>query len=295
MRYIERQLEDVRRMADQTNATSTSGISTEELLLYANNAQWELQNELLKQDPNIKYFDQQKSISAVSGTRSYSVDSTFSLDGSVRLVEYSSDGAADGYYDLDPQILKNLSLSSGKPCEYSRIGKQVTLGPIPDSSAGIIRLTGPRRLPRIDWRRGKIASSTSSTITLANDSVLGDAESINATALGNADYVCVVDKDGTIEQSGIVVTGYDSGTRVISSSSTVSVTANNYVVIGKDSTTHFQLPEEVEGQLLSYITWKVQHREESVASADTQQELQLLAQSILGRFFSYDLDIDLWQ
>lgn len=302
MRYVENQFAQIRRFTDTRNATATSGMSTEELIFYINDAQRDLQDGILIENPDVTLFDSRYSIAPVVGQQAYTLDATVSWNHSVRKLQYSYSGNARDYYELDKLFsLDQVSEVQGsRPCGYYLEGSSVYITPVPSSSGGAFRLVAPRRLDSLDIRRGQVASTANdgtnyTTITIESNSVLNDSETLNSLALGSAEYVCVVDKDGASKYRNVGISSWNSGTRVLTLDSGVAlsggtISAGDYVVIGTYTTTHSGLPIEAEPELLSWVQWKILRREEKVSAAEEQQELARHVSRITRRL-GLDLDV----
>ena len=69
------------------------------------------------------------------------------------------------------------------------------------------------------------------------------------------------------------------------------ILANHYIVGGKDTTTHGDLPRSVERYLISYCAWKILKRDSSVDSSEAQLELQALIQEIVNSYAMISDDV----
>jgi hypothetical protein len=127
-----------------------------------------------------------------------------------------------------------------------------------------LRLQYVKKIPRIDIRRGVITSLTPLTITSVP----------TGTDFALTDYLSIVDKDGDQKVTNIYITGYNSGTGVISTTATLTgASIGDYVVYGANATTHSELPELFEKYLMEYCAMRIFHRE---SSSDTNFASQLI-------------------
>ena len=63
-----------------------------------------------------------------------------------------------------------------------------------------------------------------------------------------------------------------------------SISVGDYVVGGKDTTTHSELPRNVERYLIAYCAWKILKRDSSVDSQEAVQELLQMENDIVESY-----------
>tara|TARA_B100000131_G_scaffold294339_1_gene310371 strand:+ start:2343 stop:3392 length:1050 start_codon:yes stop_codon:yes gene_type:complete len=63
-----------------------------------------------------------------------------------------------------------------------------------------------------------------------------------------------------------------------------SIPEGAYLIGGRDSSSHSELPRSVERYLIAYCSWKILKRDSSVDSAEAQVELAALAQEIINSY-----------
>ena len=133
----------------------------------------------------------------------------------------------------------------------------------PDKTLDLgLRISYPRILKDIDIRRGIVSDDSPFTVTLA---------SVPSNTIFDVDYVSVVDFDGNTIQNNIQVSSYASGTGIIITPTTIDPACiGGYVVYGKDSTTHSELPEICESYLIEYMALRV-------STSDSSSDAQLIA------------------
>ena len=304
MRYVGELIRHLRSRTGRRTATSTSGLPTEDFLQYLNDAQFELQDAILAANPDVTLWDERYEQDIVGSQQGYDIPEYFSWRSSLRSVEFSRNGDAKYYLPLDlvagPHDL--CEDTATYPDDYCILGQKVLLGPIPTASGGKLRFNGPRRVDRLDVRRGKISTvnddSTNYT-SLVLDSSADDTEGATAQVLGATNYITVTSLNGTVERYAIPVASYNDSTNTITLASGVAIadgtiTANNYVVAGRYGNTHpHRWPEECERFLLSWCAWKLRASDENVSLADEQAELDRHVQAILGRINTLNLGVEL--
>ena len=175
---------------------------------------------------------------------------------------------------------------------YIRMSGKILLSPQP-SGTGKLRITYAARVRELDIRRAKvevaptISSSGSWTIALDNANLTTDI-----TSLEEHDYICVIDKEGKSIVKNMPITSVTSELMTLeahtvdseSGETNTSITDAHYIVGGKDTTSHGDLPRSVERYIISYCAWKILKRDSSVDSAEAQSELQGLASEIVNSY-----------
>ena len=156
-------------------------------------------------------------------------------------------------------------------------------------SSGKLRITYVKRLNEVDLRLAKIASYSTGTITLENTTLVTDT-----TSLSEHDYICIVDSDGELKHKNVTKTAQAStGATITIDTSTITGTpvADQFIVGGKDTSTHSELPRNVERYLIAYCSWKILKRDSSVDSAEMIQELGAMAKDIVKSYSMISDDI----
>jgi hypothetical protein len=287
MRNLEHIISQVRKQTENEDVSDFVGIQDSEFIQYLNDAQHRLQGLILSVHPKVFLAENVQSV--VSGQESYILPSDTYLDNKVHNVEYSSTGAEDDYYSLEEATLKKRNPGvDGSPSHYIRMSGKILLSPQPTGS-GKLRVTYAQRVRELDIRLAKVktaatvSSSGTWTIELDNANL-----TTNLSSLSQHDYACVVDKEGKSIVKNIPIVStistlmtLDAHTVGIDDS---SILANHYIVGGKDTTTHGDLPRSVERYLIAYCAWKILKRDSSVDSAEAQNELQGIAQEIVNSY-----------
>lgn len=297
MRYLQRIIDQVRRQTENEDVDDFVGIQDSEFIQYLNDAQFHLQAAIVQQ--HARAFIQETTIDTVSDQERYDLPSDCLLGNKVHNVEYSSTGNDEDYYSLDEDTIKRrLSGVSGAPTTYIRLSGQILIAPQP-SSGGKLRINYVQRARELDLRIAQVesaptlSSSTSWTISLA------DGFETNTSSLAEHDYICVVDKLGKSIIKNIEITA-SSSSEITCAAHTVStadgesasdILANHYIVGGKDTTSHCDLPISVERYLIAYCAWKILKRDSSVDSQEAITELQGLAQEIVNSYAMISDDI----
>ena len=286
MRYVQYLINQARAQTENESFSDFEGIKDSEFLQYINDAQHHLQSLIVAQHPNI--FLEEYVVSISSGQDTYTLPSDAFLSNKVNNVEYSSTGSEDDYYILEETSLKRRNSGvDGAPSKYIRMSGKIILNTTP--STGKLRITYVKRLNELDLRVAKIASYSAGTITLENTTLVTDT-----TSLSEHDYICIVDSDGDIKHKNVTKTSQASnGASIGIDTSTITGTpsANQYIVGGKDTSTHSDLPRNVERYLIAYCAWKILKRDSSVDSAEMVQELSQMANDIVKSYSMISDDV----
>lgn len=269
-----------------TTGATTEGISTTLITSFINDALAFLQSRIIAVYPN--EFTAESVQNTVAGQEEYSFTDNVFLKNKFISVEFSRDGSLDYYYPLPPASLHQRDTSRGRPYQYIRRNGKILLNAIPDSSQYGLRVNYYRALDKLDVRRGKITSAGSTSIVLANDS------NLDAFGLANAQYICTVSSLGVVKDYNIPITSYTSGTRTLAfASQTVTATANDYVVIGKYTSTH--LPADKPDRMLDYCKVFAQARihntDSSTDEINEMAEVRNILTDIVDQFTEMTEDI----
>lgn len=298
MRRVDRLIKQIRRQTENEDSGADFGINTEEFIQYINDAQHRLQSLVTSTHPTA--FVTEKICSVIRDQQEYALPDLALMENKVSTVEYSDTGREDDYYHLEKISLKNrTTYSSAHPMAYIRRSGKILLQPTPDSLTGTIRINYVKRLYDLDVRRGKISTATTSgnSVTLLQLNTSISNPQIDFDKLRDSDYICVCDKDGEIKMRNIPITGIDSATGVISIEAGYefedgeSLSNTDYVVSGRDSVTHSELPKMCERYLIAYAAWKILKRDSSVDSEEQSAELKVMEDDIVNSFSDIDDDV----
>ena len=287
MRYVKYLIDQVRRETENEEVSDFVGIQDSEFLQYINDAQHHLQALIVAQHPNV--FLEEYVVSTTTDQDTYTLPSDCFLENKINNVEYSSTGEDADYYILEETSLKRRNPGiTGAPGKYIRMSGKIVLNVAPQSS-GKLRITYVKRLNELDLRTALIDSYDAGTITLENNTLI-----TNTSSLKEHDYICIVDSDGGIIHKNVKKTSQNSlGTQVVIDTSTITGSPVNgqYIVGGKDTTTHSDLPRNVERYLIAYCSWKILKRDSSVDSAEMVQELSQMANDIVKSYAMISDDV----
>lgn len=238
----------IREARQNTNTTDVESITDFLCVSLLNRAQEFIQAFLFTRNVESKLFRTQYTQTVSAGTDTYALPSDIYAKNSVNNVMYKN---GDTYSPLRQIAEKSRGITSG----YFLSDGNIILSEMPTSSFEL-SISYTRRLTRIGQSYGTVQSVTPNTkITL----VAG-----YTSMTGIDDFFCVVDVNGTIIRSGLVVdqTGAD-----LALSDTTSITAGMFVVPGSYVTTICELPDELESAMIMSLETMINAR---MSSKDIQ-------------------------
>jgi len=304
MRRLDLLITQSRRNTENEDFSDTRGILTEEFIEYLNAGQERIQALIQVEFADV--FQAEKVINAVAGQEIYSLPSDTFLGIRIDMVEYSSSGGTDEYYTIKKASKRERTSGfTADPSFYIRRNKEILLQPAPDTN-GKIRVTYQKRLPKLDIRRGTVDSTwvpsselnTTTNTFINNRIVLDSTTSIDKTELLEENFISIVDKNGNIKMKNIPIDDIDALTGIVTVTSGFvyetgeTISSGDYAVRGTESTTHSQLPDNVERYLVAYSNWKIFKRDSSVDSTEAQAELLALETDIVESFSVPDADVN---
>lgn len=297
MRYLQRIIDQVRRQTENEDVDSFVGIQNSEFIQYLNDAQAHLQAAIVQQ--HARAFIKETTIDTVTDQERYTLPSDTLLKNKVHNVEYSSTGNEEDYYPLEEDTIKRrLSGVSGSPSKYIRLAGELLIAPQP-SSGGKLRINYVQRARDLDLRVAQVDSAPTLSSTASWTIALSSSFETDTTSLGEHDYICVVDKEGKSVIKNIGITASTSSlitceAHTVSTAdgeSATDIKAGHYIVGGKDTTTHGDLPISIERYLIAYCAWKILKRDSSVDSSEAASELTAIQSEIVNSYAMISDDI----
>lgn len=250
MRRVKQLINDIRFNSNQTD---TNRFSDLRLLKLFNDAQRQIQSIMFMADTDASVFDKETTQNLVKDQEEYTLPSDIFAINSVNSIGIASDDVITS--DREVYVpLRKLSIKERRSgWGYILSGNKYLLTPVPEVSVtNGIRINYVQKLPTLSFRLAKISSLTSgSSISLGSGFPTTDITDFD-------DYVTVVDKDGAIINSGILVNSYNTSTGEISTSDSLdNVSTDHYVVLGKRATSHPDLPDVAEALLTTFVERKI--------------------------------------
>lgn len=304
-RYVSYLIDDVRQSTENTDFSDTVGIKDAEFLRFLNDAQYRIHNLITQLHPSV--FLTEYTTAIVADQEAYTLPAKAFIGNKVTQVEYTSQRSGTQYfYPLRPGALyersagPNTRSGIGAPSKYIRKAGQILLTPIPTSNSGNLRITYTHKLPKLDLRRGSVASATLDTNTNTITTLFMDVstDAIDSTELGKFTRLSICDEEGNVQMSNIKYTAINSATGEVTVDPAFTfetgetITAGNFVVAGAYSSTHISLDELVERYLIAYTTLKILQRDSNVTDLAVQQSVLLEMESdILAAYSEVSDDI----
>lgn len=303
-RRASRLITHIRTVTENETANSTTDISDEEILQYISEGQDRIQSRILSQHPRV--FIKESTISSVADQEEFNLPSDCYLSGRVISIEYTDNASASQplYYKLKVGTERNRqSHLSGLPTHYIRRDKMdddggtFLVSPKPSHTNGQFRVTYVQKIDRMDIRRGIVSAVTldGTAITALTLDVSGNPPI--DTELDDHDFLCVVNTIGTVQMRNIRYDSINSTTGVVtvnsgftySSGETIAV--GDYVVAGKNASTHSKLQDSLERYVIAFAALKVFKRDSSGDSSEQMQELALMEQEIVASYQEIEEDL----
>lgn len=297
LRRIDLIISQCRKATENEEYSDLTGIQDEEFLQYANDAQRTLQMIIANLDRN--EFLTTSSVTSVAGQEAYSIPEDALIRSRIQTVDFRMN-STDRYYPLTMQTNhERWRGEPGLPRKYSRRGDTILVSPYPSMSGGDFLITYQQKLPRIDKRRAVVSAVTlnsgASTITSLTLDTASDI-AIDDTNILDEYYCSVVDKDGTSKMKSIPITAIDMDTGVVTVdtftyASGESIAVGDYLLLGKNSTTHSSLDDVCETFLMEYINKRILMRDSSMDSSEVMNLMELYGKQIIETYAAADSDV----
>jgi len=256
----------IKEAKENTNTTDALAISDELCVRLLNRCQSFIYSFLINKNIKTKIFRSEESITVSSSQDSYNLPSDiYAVNAIVNIQKVNGSGTTTSYEPVRQISEKDRGVKSG----YFVTRNKIVLSPIPYSSFNLL-VAYTRKLAELGISYGTVLSTTPTTIVL--DTGYQDMTGI-------ADYFSVVNSNGEIIVNGLPIN--QSGATLTVPTS-VGVSAGMIVVPGYRSTTHCQLPDELESSLIfmleRLINARLSSSDLSVSSALTEEQLSDIAE-----------------
>lgn len=295
MRQLDLLITQARRATENTEFSDTVGISDNEFIQYANDAQDELESVISK--VNADAFLSTKVITLSQGIDTYNIPSDALIGTKVVVVMYSPNGVEQSYRPLSQGRPSEIVGSfQGTPSFFVRLGTTLRLVPAPQSGAATLKVIYVQKLPRLDIRSGRI-----SAITLGSDTItsltLNTSDTIDRAKLLEEGFVTIVSSTGSVKMKSVPVTDVDETTGAVTLDTFTfeageTAAVGDYLIRGSRSTSHSMLPDICERYLLSYMQWRILKRDSSNDAVEQSSEMEMMRQSIQDAFSEPDHTVD---
>ena len=294
-RLVDYLISDVRVQTENEDFSDSIGIGDDEVLRYINEAQQRIQARIYATYKNV--FTEEKVESIVADQEEYSLPADAFTGNAVSQVEFKSDSDEKNYYPLELRSIKNRSVVSGHPDIYFRKNKKILISPVPETSNGSLRISYAKAVNKLDKRRGSVASVTDSGTQITAITLEVSTDSVDTDAVAKDNFLCVVDRAGNIKMKNIEYDSISGTTGVVTLTSNhtyesgESIAVGDYIVVGKYTSTHSELPDHVERYLMAYAAWKLLKRDSSADYSEQESELGQMESEIVDTFAGIDDDV----
>lgn len=295
LKYCGTIIKNAREDARQELATDVVGdqvISTNALVRYCNYAIERITHIVLTSNlRGSTFFERQADLAVTLDQQAYEIDDNVYLKERYKNISISSNVQVGWWRELREVEISYLNYNKGWPAEYVRSQGKLLLSPTPDRTEGYLRVVYDRAPDRIDVRRALVTSATGTpltSITLNNGTFPTDTD-----AFEDEPYCCVVDSYGVVKAYNIPITSITTTTITVPShtlASGESISAGNYVVPGKYTTTHANLPLICEKYITQYLVVKAFRKESSTDEKSANSELAAMESEILEAFMNTNRD-----
>ncbi len=292
MRRVEQLITQVRRATENVRVGTTDGLSDEEFIQYLNDAQELCESNIRR--VYAKAFVKEKTWSA-TGAEQVTLPSDIWARQAVISLEWSPTGLAKDYYHLKKRTVRERFTMTGSPSQYVLYNNSILIDCYP--ATGTFRLIYQMKLPRLDKRRGTVASRTLTatactalTITPSGLFVQGDYDLYPT--------ISVVDNFGVVLMSGIAYSAVSAaGVLTLEGSSFTfasgeTAPVGSYVVLGTNSSPTSSLSDECEKFLLAYCQRRILDRDSSDDRMTISEDEKAMLADIAETFAEISGDID---
>ena len=293
MRRLQLLINAARRQTDNEDYDSSSGISDEEFIQYANDAQDDILAAIHLQFP--MSLVKESTITLINGQESYDLPSDIFLNSRLVNVEFAPTGNLREYYKLKEGTLsERFTGYSADPSFYIRRSGSILLQPTPKT--GFARINYQYNVPRLDIRLAKVGAVTLATSSITS-LTFDTSYTLKDDQILEEEYFSVVSKDGVVKMQSIPISSIDVSTGVVTivagftfdTGETIAV--GDYICRGKYGTTHSQLPDICEQYIYKFLSWKILKRDSSGDSREQTEELLMTKNIIVESFKLPDGDV----
>jgi hypothetical protein len=233
----------------------------------------------------------------VNNQEAYDIPDNVFVNNRLISVQYSTTGQERDYYTLSQRPLRDRFTDiNSHPSWYIRRSGQILLNPIPTTSVGKMRVEYYRELDRLQLRAGQVSAVTESSGQITALSIGTSGALSNLISNVGDKYLCICDKDGTVKEYNVEYTSYDSGTGAFTlpahtRTGTTTITTDDFVTVGRYTTTHSDLPNNCERFLIAYGSLLALKTDSSQDWQDEVQVMQTMKADIIDSFGDVDEDI----
>lgn len=262
------------QIREESDTTDDNSLSDQILLRYINDAQKTIQNIIFQNDKLNNVFTQWKEITTNSSTLEYSLPNDVFAENSIIGV-YAINSSDEVLYRYE----KGGFGEKGSSRQYSLKNRKIVLSTYPTNNLLVVY---NYRYSSLSKRVASVDSVASQVITVTE--ILANFDSLD-------EYVTIVDKYGTQIVTGLYIDSYSNPSLTVEGDLT-DVTSSHYVVLGRDASSHSDLPEECEPYLKEFVKRKIYAHINSTKLKDTAVFTQQEKEDIADLFADKNSDIE---
>ena len=240
----------VREVQKLSGSDLDSRYSKQDIVNALNFAQRSIQLVVYNSNPEGGFNSETAFISLVNNQAEYNLPSDIYSPTSVYNITISRSSDNKYFGDIERASQNEDDYVGG----YLLFGGKLTLKTNPVS--GRLRIRYERSLAQLGFRAGKIASYVGTTITLEN----GHELEISTYS----DYISTVNRDGEIQNKKIAINSSDDVAHTLDvDAGLTGINVGDYIVVGENSTTHPELPNNIKDLLLRHAVRTIEQLDSS--------------------------------
>jgi len=291
MKRLELLIDIARKLSQNTRYDADAGIPQDIFVQFFNNAQDSLIKEII--NSKAKFFKKTTTIPVVSGQEIYSYPYDCFVQ-HIDTLQWSQVAIRQTYYTTLFRSYVKERVTSQIGYAFSYIPYEDGFHLNPPLGNGQLILAYTRSVDKLGKRAGKITSFTNTAGVLSAIAVDSAEQSYDATEINNQNYLCIVNRDGTVKARNI---GYDSvaaGVFTLSPftlASTDSLAVGDYIVVGKNTCNVPDFPEVCESYLLKHAVYEAKYGDSSQWNKEAKADMVANLAQLMGVFGSMSDDV----
>lgn len=292
MRRVELLIEMARKLSQNTRFDQTSGVPQDVFVQFLNNAQDSLTMEV--ENLKTKYFKKQVVYDVVANQEVYSYPPDCYMQ-HLDTIQWTDSPSGTYWTTLYKTTTKEkITIQPGYPFAYVPYEDGFHLNP--PITRGKLYITYVRTPKRLAKRSGMVSAVTIVGGNLTALTIDPTETSFDPSEINSQNFICVVDKFGTVKTSNISYNSIDPITGVFDLSGITNAvstfTTDDFVIVGQNTT---NLPEWVdicEGYLLKHMVYEAKYGDSSSWTDSALKDMGAYFQKLSGSFATIRDDID---
>lgn len=291
MRRVELLIDTARKLSQNTRYDATSGVPQDIFVQFLNNAQDSLIMEV--ENLKTKYFKKQVVVDVVPNQEVYSYPDDCYMQ-HLDTIQWTDSPTGTYWTTLYKTTTKEkITIQPGYPFAYVPYEDGFHLNP--PITRGKLYITYVRTPKRLQKRAGQITVATKVGDNLTALEVDPAEASFDETEINSQNFLCVVDKFGTVKASNILYESVSAlGVFTLNpfDLGAITIDVGDYILVGQDVTNLPQWVDICEGYLLKHMVYEAKYGDSSSWTAQAQQDMTNYFQKLSGSFATIRDDID---